>query len=112
MIFQLSLESGILLSPKTNTHGEFSVSAEGQSHMPLPRVKVVAFLRDMYKLVTSTSRQTNGAHGSLMPLQQLRFHLKVEQLFATRPRRGLVLTFKHQALRLAWVRIHLRFTKA
>jgi hypothetical protein len=36
----------------------------------------------------------------------------VEQLFATRPRRGLVLTYKHPALRLAWARIHLRFTKA
>jgi hypothetical protein len=63
MVFQLSLESGMSLSPKTNTHGEFSVSTEGQGHVPLPRVKVVAFLRDRYKLVMSTSRQTNGAHG-------------------------------------------------
>ena len=55
MIFQLSLESGMSLSPKTNTHGEFSVSAEGQGHVPLPRVKVVAFLRDRYESVMSTS---------------------------------------------------------
>jgi hypothetical protein len=35
----------------------------------------------------------------------------VKQLFARRPRRGFVLTYKHQALRLVWARIHLRFTK-
>jgi hypothetical protein len=93
MIFQFSLESGISLSPKTNTHGEFSVSAEGQGHVPLPRVKVVAFLRDRYKLVMSTSGQTNGAHGFLMSPQQMRYHQKVEQVFTTRPRRGLVLTY-------------------
>jgi hypothetical protein len=33
--------------------------------------------------------------------QQVRYHLKVEQLFATRPRRDLLLTYKHPALRLA-----------
>jgi hypothetical protein len=86
MIFQFSLESGMSLSPKTNTHGEFSVSAEGQGHVPLPRVKVVAFLRDKYKLVMSTSRQTDGAHEFLMSLQQVQqvhYHLKVEQFVAS-----------------------------
>jgi hypothetical protein len=48
MIFQISLESGMSLSPKTNTHREFSVSAEGQGHVPLPRVKIVAFLKEVY----------------------------------------------------------------
>jgi hypothetical protein len=64
--FQFSFESGISLSPTTNIHGVFSVSSKGQGHMPLPRVKVDAFLRDRYKSVISTSRQTNGAHGFLM----------------------------------------------
>jgi hypothetical protein len=100
MIFQFSLESGMSLSPTTNTHGVFSVSAEGQGHVPLPRVKVIAFLRDGFKSVISTSGQTNGAHGFLMSPQQVHYHLKVEQLFARRPRRGLV-TYKHQTLRLA-----------
>jgi hypothetical protein len=36
-----------------------------------------------------------------MPPQNVRYHLKVEQLFARRPRIGLVLTYKHQELRLA-----------
>jgi hypothetical protein len=89
MIFQFSLESGMPLSPTTNTHGVFSVFAEGQGHVPLPKVKVVAFLRNRYNSVMSTSRQTNGAHGFLMSPQQVRYHLKVEQLFARRPRRGL-----------------------
>jgi hypothetical protein len=80
--FQFSLESGMSLSPKTNTHGEFSVSTEGQGHVALPSVKAVAFLRDRYKLVMLTSRQTNGAHGFLMSPQQVHYHLKVEQLFA------------------------------
>jgi hypothetical protein len=56
----------------------------------------------------STVRQTNGANGCLMSPQKVRYHLKVEQLFARRPRRGLVLTYKHQALRLAGA----RFTRA
>jgi hypothetical protein len=86
---------------REQTHGVFSVSAEGQGHVPLPRVKVVAFLRDSYKSVMSTSRQTNGAHGFLISPQQMRCHLEVEQLFARRARRDLVLTYKHQALRLA-----------
>jgi hypothetical protein len=64
MIFLVSLE-----------HGVFSVSAEGQGHVPLPRVKVVTFLRDEYKLVMSTSRQTNGANGCLMSPQQVHYHL-------------------------------------
>jgi hypothetical protein len=59
-----------------------------------------------------TSRQTNGAHGWLMSPQKVRYHLKVEQLFVKRPRRGLVLTYKQQTLRLAWTRIHLRFSRA
>jgi hypothetical protein len=103
----VSLESSMSLSPTTNTHGEFSVSAEGQGHVPLPRVRVVTFLRDKYKSVMSTSRQTNGTYGCLMSPQQVCYHL----LFARRPRRGLVLTNK-QTLRLKWARIHLRFTKA
>jgi hypothetical protein len=100
MIFQFSLESDMSLSPTTNTYRVFSVSAEGQGHVPLPRVNVVAFLRDGYKSVISTSKQMNGAHGFLMSPQQVRYYLKMEQLFARRPRRGLVLT-DNQALRLA-----------
>jgi hypothetical protein len=101
MVFQFSLESDMSVSPTTNTHGVFSVSAAGQGQVPLPRVKVIAFFRDRYELVMATSRQTNGSHGFLMTLQQVHYHLKVEQLFARRPRRSLVLTYKHQALRLA-----------
>jgi hypothetical protein len=100
MIFQFSLENGMSLSPTTNTHGVFSVSEKSQGYVPLPRVKVVAFLRDRYKSVMSMSRQTNGAHRFLMSPQQVRYNLKVKQLFARRPRRGFVLTYKHQALRL------------
>jgi hypothetical protein len=99
--FLFSLESGMSLSPTTNTHGVFSISTEVQGHLPLPRVKVVAVLRNRYKSVMSTPRQTNRAHGFLMSPQQVRYHLKVEQLCARRPRRGLVLTYKHQTLRLA-----------
>jgi hypothetical protein len=65
------------LSPTTNTHGVFSIFAEGQGHMPLPRVKVVTFLRDKNRSVMSTSRQTNGTHGCLMPPQKVCYHLKV-----------------------------------
>jgi hypothetical protein len=75
-------------------------------------LRSLQFWRDRYELVMSTSRQTNGGHGFLMSPQQVRYHLKVEQLFATLPRRGLVLTYKHPVLRLAWARIHLIFTKA
>ena len=53
------------------------IFAEGQGHVPLPRVKVFTFLRDKYKSVMSTSKQTNGAHGFLTSLQQVRYHLKV-----------------------------------
>jgi hypothetical protein len=112
MIFQFSLESGMSLSPTKNTHGVFSVTVEGQGQVPLPRVKVVGFLRGRYESVMLTSRRVNGAHGCLMSPHQVCYHLKVEQLFGRRPRRGLVLTDNHQALRLAWARIHSRFTKA
>jgi hypothetical protein len=95
MIFLVSLESGMPLSPTTNTQGVFSIFVEGQGHVPLSRVKVVTFLRDKYKSVMS--RQTNGC---LMSPQKVRYYmyLKVEQLFARRPRRGLVLANKDQAL--------------
>jgi hypothetical protein len=88
MIFQFSLESGMSLSPTTECFRYLLF--KGQDHVPLPSVKVVAFLRDKYKSVMSTSRQRNGTHGFLMSLQQVHYHLKVEQLFARRPRRGLV----------------------
>jgi hypothetical protein len=101
MIFLFYLESGMPLSLTTKTHRVFSVFAEDQGHVPLPRVKVVAFLRYRFKSVMSTSIQMNEAHGFPMFPQQVRYHLKVEQLFAKRPRRGLVLTYKHQALHLA-----------
>jgi hypothetical protein len=81
--------------------GVFSIFAEGQGHVPLPRVKVAVFLGDEYKSVMSKSRQTNGAHGCLMSPKKVRYHLKVEQLFARGARRNLVLTYKHQTLRLA-----------
>jgi hypothetical protein len=55
MKFLVSLESGILLSPTTNTNGVFSISAEGQGHVPLPRAKVVTFLGDKNKSVMSTN---------------------------------------------------------
>jgi hypothetical protein len=42
--------------------------------------------------VMSTSRKTNGTHECLMSRQKVCYHLKVEQLFAKLPRRGLVLT--------------------
>jgi hypothetical protein len=80
--------------------------------LPRVRVKVVTFLRGKYKSVMSSSRQTNGTHGCLTSPQKVGYHLKVEQLFARRPRRCLVLTYKHQALRLAWAPIHLKFTRA
>jgi hypothetical protein len=38
IFFLVSLESGMSLSPTTNTHGVFSIFAEGQGHVPLPRV--------------------------------------------------------------------------
>jgi hypothetical protein len=78
-------------------YGVFSIFAEGHGHMLLGLV--VTFLRDKYKSVMS--RQTNGTDGCLMSLQKVRYHLKVEQLFARRPRRVLVLTYKHQTLHLA-----------
>jgi hypothetical protein len=109
MIFLVSLENGMSLSPTTNTHGVFSIFSKGQGHMPLPRVKVVTSLRDEYKSVMSMSRQTNGAHGCLMSPQKVRYHLNVEQLFPRHPKRGLMLTYKHQTLCLARARIHLRF---
>jgi hypothetical protein len=54
MVFLVSLESGMSLSPTTNTHGVFSIFAAGQGHVPTPRVKVVT-LRDNYKSVISMS---------------------------------------------------------
>jgi hypothetical protein len=53
MIFLVSLESDMSLSPTTNTNGVFLIFDEGQGHVPLPRVKVVIFLRDKYKSVKS-----------------------------------------------------------
>jgi hypothetical protein len=83
MIFLVSLESGMSLSP-TNTHGVFSIFAQGQGHVPLPRVEVVTFLRDKYKSVMSTSRQTNGTHGCLMSPQKVRYYLKVSSYLQER----------------------------
>jgi hypothetical protein len=110
--FFLSLLKPACQYHRQQTHTGCFRSVFNIRRRPLPRVKVVTFLRDMYKSVMSTSRQTNGAHGCLMPPQKVRFHLKMEQLFAGRPWIGLVLTYKHQTLHLAWARIHLRFTRA
>jgi hypothetical protein len=63
---------------RKQTHTECS------RYLPLPRVKVVTFLRD--KSVMSMSRQTNGAHGCLKSPQKVRYYLKVERLFARRRR--------------------------
>jgi hypothetical protein len=112
--FFLSLLKAACHYHRQQTHMEFSRYS--------PKVKVtshyqglrslITFLRDKYKSVMSTSRQTDGAHGYLMSPQKVRYHLKVEQSFARSPRRGLMLTYKHQTLHLAWARIHLRFTRA
>jgi hypothetical protein len=70
MVFLVSLESGMPLSPTTNTYEMLSIFA-GQGHVLLPTVKVVTFLRHKYKSVMSMARQTNGAHGCLMSPQKV-----------------------------------------
>jgi hypothetical protein len=66
-------------------------------NLTLASISFLVFLRDRYKSVMSTPRQTNGDHGFLISLHKVRYYLKAEQLFAMRPRRGLVLTYKHKA---------------
>jgi hypothetical protein len=113
-IFFLSLLKAVCHYQRRNksTYGVFSIFADGQGHLPLPKVKVVTFLWDKCTSVTSRSRQTIGAHGCLISSQKVNHHIKVEQLFARRPRRGLVLKYKRQTSRLVWARIHLGFTRA
>lgn len=76
------------------------------------RYIVLTHLRRRFQTAASTARQTIGTHGRTVHPRTIRNRLKDVGIRPRRPCKVPKLTQRQRALRLAWARRYLRFTRA
>lgn len=72
---------------------------------------IVSHLRDRFLPAATTARQTPGTHGRPVTPQTVRNRLREVGVRCRRPKKGVILTRRHRAARLAWARRHMRLTR-
>lgn len=86
----------------------------GRPHVLTARQDVhirTTHLRDRFKAVSKTARETIGTHGRRVDPRTVSSRLKACGITARRPYTGTILTRRHRQNRLLWCQRHVRWTR-